>query len=195
MNDDTTVEEADTNIEWGYNCLTSWVHHGRPEEIWNLPAGYAVQIYGRIVLEELIVARIYNDAMQMVEHNDKYDEAWAERIKELAHERFSDVLENKIEELNKYYTSQSWIRDIQGVVGLVKKNKLNPGYAPLHNHDSINLLCRIIGVSAEQSASREKQKVEAKELESGGKSNAEIAESMGIDEWVVRQILHPKHTR
>src|SRR3954465_6165533 len=58
-------------INWGYNCLTSGVHHGRPEAIWNIPLLYAAtEVFRRDILRELVISRIYNDAMQMVEHGD-----------------------------------------------------------------------------------------------------------------------------
>jgi hypothetical protein len=85
---------TETDIEWGYNCLTDGVHHGRPEAIWNIPLGYAKQIYGDIVLREM------------------------------------------------------------EVTGRIKREELNRGYAPLHGHDTINMLCRIIGMSARGRAER-----------------------------------------
>jgi hypothetical protein len=36
-----------------------------------------------------------------------------------------------------------------------KENKLNPFYEPLHTHDSLNLLCRIVGMSARYKAGQE----------------------------------------
>lgn len=146
----------DQEINWGFNCLTTGVHHGRPEAIWNIPLGYAVQIYGQVVLEEMVVARIYNDAMQMVEHGlePRMSQEWAERVKELAHERFETTLENKFKEISDYYQSESWVRDIQEAAGRIKRDKLNPHYEPLHSHDSINQLCRMIGVGSSISAAR-----------------------------------------
>jgi hypothetical protein len=147
---------TETEIEWGYNCLTDGVHHGRPEAIWNIPLGYARQIYGDIVLREMVVARIYNDAMQIVEHHFEagFTKEWAERIKETANEIFPDVLDSKLKELNDYYQSHGWVRDIQEVTGRIKREELNRGYAPLHGHDTINMLCRIIGMSARGRAER-----------------------------------------
>ena len=152
-------------IEWGYNCLTQGVHHGRPETIWNLPLGYAVLIYGQDVLKEIVVARIYNDAMQYVDNSPfvqkgtgatmEITSEWATRIKEIAEDKFLDTLKRTDRGLADYYTSSQWRTDIQGIVDLVKQDKLNPHYEPLHSHDSINLLCRIIGVGASIQASKE----------------------------------------
>lgn len=148
---------TDQDINWGYNCLTTGVHHGRPETIWNIPLGYAVQIYGSVVLEEMVVSRIYNDAVQMVEHGlePRPSQKWADRVKEIARERFEGILAAKVEELSDYYLSPSWARDIQDVAERIDRNKLNPHYEPLHNHDSINLLCRIIGVGSSIAAANE----------------------------------------
>lgn len=144
------------DINWGHNCLTAGVHHGRPEAIWNLPLGYAYQIYGDVVLREMVVARIYNDAMQVVENHFEADftKEWAERVKELAEEMYAGTFDDKFKELSLYYMSNSWTREIQEAAGRIKRDKLNPGYAPLHPHDSINMLCRILGTSASIRASQ-----------------------------------------
>jgi hypothetical protein len=39
--------------------------------------------------------------------------------------------------------------DMENIVELIERDKLNPHYEPLHPHDTINLLCRILGVGAE----------------------------------------------
>jgi len=158
-------QKSQKEIEWGYNCLTQGVHHGRPEKIWNLPLGYAVLIYGQDALKEIVVARIYNDAMQYVDNSPfvqkgtgatmEITSEWANRIKEIAEDKFLDTLKRTDRGLADYYTSSQWRTDIQGIVDLVKQDKLNPHYEPLHSHDSINLLCRIIGVSASIQASKE----------------------------------------
>lgn len=147
---------TDQEINWRFNCLTTGVHDGRPEQIWNIPLGYAVQIYGRDVLEDMVVARIYNDAMQMVEHGlePRPFQAWAEMTKKIARERFEETLDAKIKELSDYYQSHSWAYDIRDVVGRIENNKLNPNYEPLHGHDSINLLCRMIGVGSSITAAK-----------------------------------------
>jgi len=158
-------QKSQKEIEWGYNCLTQGVHHGRPEKIWNLPLGYAVLIYGQDALKEIVVARIYNDAMQYVDNSPfvqkgtgatmEITSEWANRIKEIAEDKFLDTLKRTDRGLADYYTSSQWRTDIQGIDDLVKQDKLNPHYEPLHSHDSINLLCRIIGVSASIQASKE----------------------------------------
>lgn len=147
---------------WSFNCLTGDVHHGRPEKLWNLPLIYAVEIFEMEDLRAIVVARIYNDAMQYVECSpftqrgtDKtvvYTQEWADRVKTASEELYSELIETKVKELGAYYGSSHRQSDIQnpdyGVVALVKQNKLNPHYEPLHSHDSINLFCRILAHSA-----------------------------------------------
>jgi predicted ArsR family transcriptional regulator len=150
----------DNDIEWGYNCLTQGVHHGRPEAIWNISLLYAATTVFLHVgtFKELVISRIYNDAMQIVEHNDKFDKMWADRVKELAEEKFVNTLSLKVGEITKYYDSPGWELEQQNAARLVTENRLNPGYSPLHPHDTINMLCRIIGVSASLQASSEMAK-------------------------------------
>lgn len=144
-------------INWGYNCLTAGIHHGRPEAIWNIPLMHAISIFQHHVLKDLVIARIYNDAVQIVDHNDKFDNAynaWASRVREIAEERYDRTLQHKVGELSNYYNSPGWELEQQEAVRRVAEGKLNPGYAPLHGHDSINLLCRIIGTGASIEASK-----------------------------------------
>lgn len=142
-------------INWGYNCLTIGVHHGRPEKLWNLPILYAVMIYSAETLEEIVVARIYNDAMQLVTdgREPRPSMEWAIKTRELAREKCNSVLNSKLDELGKYYRTNSFKNDSRLVVEQIKKDKLNKGYEPLHHHDSINMLCRILGVSCSIEAS------------------------------------------
>lgn len=150
------MSTSDTEINWGYNCLTQGVHHGRPETIWNIPLLYAATfVFREHVLKSLVVARIYNDALQIVDHNDKHTDEWATRVREIAEERYDNILQTKIGEISKYYKTPGWELEQQESARRVIENKLNPGYEPLHPHDSINMLCRIIGVSASIKASRE----------------------------------------
>ena len=151
-----------TEIDWGYNCLTQGVHHGRPEAVWNLPLMFAVKIYSATNLSDLVIARIYNDALQYVENpigitgNEvRWTHEWADRVKRIAGQRYPHVLQSKVGELRKYYDSAAWELDTQELIRWVQKNKLNPGYQPLHPHDSINLLCRILGTSSSIEASKE----------------------------------------
>src|SRR3954464_6788954 len=58
----------ESKINWGYNCLTAGIHHGRPEPLWNLPLFQASMMFGTDGLKHLVVARIFTDAMQFVEH-------------------------------------------------------------------------------------------------------------------------------
>jgi hypothetical protein len=139
-----------TEIEWGYNCLTSGVHHGRPEKIWNLPLFQATYMFSAQDLKELIIYRIYTDAMIYVHRGDKPrpSEAWANKVKESAEELYPNVIWRKITEITEYYSSPEFKREQKRVVERVKDHRLNPHYEPLHPHDSINLLCRIVGTSA-----------------------------------------------
>jgi hypothetical protein len=82
-------------------------------------------------------------------------EAWAKKVKELAEERYSNTLQRKIGEISTYYKSSTYKNDVQGVVERVKDNRLNPRYEPLHPHDTINMLCRILGSSSSIEASKE----------------------------------------
>jgi hypothetical protein len=161
------MSTSDTEINWGYNCLTQGVHHGRPETIWNIPLLYAAtMVFRRDPLQELVISRIYNDAMQMVEHWSEEDPElsnvthrivpeWADLVKELAEKRFLTTLQRKVGEISNYYKSAGWELEQQESARRVTENKLNPGYEPLHPHDTINMLCRIIGVSASIKASEE----------------------------------------
>lgn len=146
-----------TEINWGYNCLTHNVHHGRPEAIWNLPLLQTMKMFSPVQLQQLVVDRIYNDAMQYVEHGNKPrpSKEWAEKIKEVAAPLVFNVYQRKIAEITKYYLSPGFKHDLDDVVNLNKQNKLNPNYAPLHDHDTINMLCRIVGVSSSIEASKE----------------------------------------
>lgn len=159
-----TLLETPAKIEWGYNCLTESVHHGRPEKIWNLPLLYAVQIYSAEQLKRLVVARIYNDAMQYVDNSPftqkgtgksfSFANEWAEQIKQYAEDWLPSTLQHTVGEIAQYYKSNNRQTDVDQVVERVEMNKLNPGYAPLHGHDSINLLCRILGTCCAREASK-----------------------------------------
>lgn len=145
-----------TEINWRQNCLTIGIHDGRPEAIWKLPLLQTMKMFSPVQLQQLVVDRIYNDAMQYVEHGDKPrpSKAWAEKIKEVAGPLVLDVYQRKIGEITKYYLSPGFKRDLDGVVDLNQQNKLNPRYAPLHDHDTINMLCRIVGSSCLREAGK-----------------------------------------
>lgn len=150
----STVVEPE--IEWGYNCLTQGVHHGRPEKLWNLPLIQAIHMFSGDQLKELVVYRIYTDALIYVHRGvePRPSEEWAEKVKRFAEESYPNVFQHKIGEISEYYRSSECTRDQMEVIERVKDNKLNPHYEPLHPHDSINMLCRIIGVSASIKASK-----------------------------------------
>jgi len=149
----------DTEINWGFNCLTTGIHHGRPEALWNLPLFQATHMFSAEDLKELVISRIYTDALIFV-HRGQTDrrivtEEWATCIKELATAKYSNVLQHKIGEISRYYRSPECKRDQKGVVNRIKDNRLNPKYQPLHGHDSINMLCRILGTECSREASKD----------------------------------------
>src|SRR4051812_631294 len=145
------------SVNWGYNCLTGGVHHGRPEAIWNLPLLQANAIFDLSDLQKIVVTRIYNDAMQYVnrspfiqkgtEAQTSYAKEWAEQIKTLAEEKFEDLYNAKLDELHLYYTDSAWLHEVAETIERITNDNLNSYYQPLHSHDSINMLCRILGTS------------------------------------------------
>lgn len=143
-------------IDWRQNCLTSDVHDGRPEAIWNIPLVYAATVmFSRDELTLLVLTRIHKDALQITLHNEEYTTEWANRVRAHAEEKFINTLTQKVGEITKYYKSPGWESDQQDAVRRFTEDKLNPGFAPLHPHDTINMLCRIIGVSSSIKASKE----------------------------------------
>jgi hypothetical protein len=143
-------------IDWRQNCLVGGVHNGRPEAIWKLPLMYAATVlFSKDALKEIVISRIYNDAMMISEHNDKYPKAWADRVKAIAEERYDSTLQHKVGELSTYYKESRVKKEYAEIAHLVTENRLNPRYEPLHGHDTINLLCRIIGVGATGTADKE----------------------------------------
>ena len=137
-----------TEIDWTQNCLTGGIHKGRNGALWPMPLGYAVHLYDFDTLKDIVIARIYSDAKQLIENNDKYDLAWADKIKENAEKAYYTTFQSKLDDLGDYYNSAIFRNDHKTIVRLVEEDKLNPGFEPLHSHDTINLLCRIIGVQA-----------------------------------------------
>ena len=161
-----TLLETPKQIEWGYNCLTQGIHHGRPEAIWNLPLLQSAHMFTVDQLQQLVVDRIYNDAMQFVNQDQEfieqgaresvsYSKEWADKIKEIAGELFPTRYQRTLGEAVNYYRSPEFKRDLDQVIGRNQENNLNPGYTPLYIHDSINMLCRMIGVKASIKASKE----------------------------------------
>lgn len=150
------MTDTSTEINWRYNCLTTGVHDGRPEPLWNLPLVQAIHMFSADDLKDLVIYRIYTDALIYVNCGlePRPSKEWAEKIKEVAEERYSRTLQHKIGEIAQYYESPMWKREVTGVVERVKNNRLNPNYEPRHGHDSINLLCRILGVGAAQEAKK-----------------------------------------
>jgi hypothetical protein len=148
-----------TEINWGYNCLTSGVHHGRPDPIWDLPIFHGVTMFDSEGLKRLVVARIYSDAMQFVEHGEHSlinrhitTVEWANRVKALAEEKFDSVFRATLEETLAYYDTPGWYKDLEVTLEQVEKNRLNRHYNPRHSHDSINMLCRILGTRCSREA-------------------------------------------
>ena len=157
----TNTEE----IEWGYNCLTQGIHHGRPEKIWNIPLLYAATtMFRRDELKTLVIERIHQDAMQYVESSPftqqgteaqmRIDKTWADRVKEIAERKYDNALQQKVGDISRYYETHGWRQDVHGALHAYMHGKLNQGYQPFHPHDSINMLCRIIGVSCSIQASK-----------------------------------------
>jgi hypothetical protein len=145
----TRVNLPEKPINWGYNCLTQGIHHGRPEALWTMPLMEAVRYFPGAALQELVISRIYHDALLYVNHGSpRRPHEWAEKIEEHAEKIFRNRLQQKVGELDKYYKSENFRKDITDAAGWYTDNKLNPGYVPMHSHDSINMLCRIIGTSA-----------------------------------------------
>jgi len=143
------------HIEWGHNCLTVGVHHGRPEAIWNLPLNYAVILFSKAQFAELVLSRIHWDALQITLHNEEYTTEWANRVRACAEARYDRTLQHTVGEIATYYKSPERASDLDRIVSLVSEDKLNAHYEPLHNHDSINMLCRILGVKASREASKD----------------------------------------
>lgn len=136
-----------TEINWRQNCLTNWIHDGRPEAIWNLPLRQAAFMFGHDGLKAIVVARIRQDAQQLVDHIADTPTDLADKVAKQAEFYFLDTLERKLTEIEAYYTSPTWKKDVENVVTWVHEGVLNPHYQPLHGHDSVNLLCRILGQS------------------------------------------------
>jgi hypothetical protein len=137
-----------TDIDWTQNCLTGGIHHGRDGAIWNIPLNYAIQIYSAETLKGLIIERIHSDARQVAEHSSHHGPIWAQLVRENAEKFYMTTLQHKVGELSNYYKSESFKNEQPDIVKLVKEDKLNPHYAPLHSHDTLNLFCRILGSKA-----------------------------------------------
>ena len=153
---DTLVKTPLNKIDWSQNCLTGNVHNGRSEAIWNIPLLYAAtMIFSREALKEIVISRIYNDAMMFVDHaGDNYTQKWADRLKDIAEESYYRTLQHKVDELSTYYEKPLFKQEQLEIAERVTTDNLNPHYAPLHGHDSINMLCRILGVSSLTRASK-----------------------------------------
>lgn len=158
------MAQIEAPLEWGYNCLTQGVYHGRPEALWNLPLLQAAGIFPRQSFEEIIISRIYNDAMQFVNRDREfieqgaretvsYSEEWADKVKELAQKHLRTTVQNMAVEIQNYYDSPEWKRETFHLADLVEENKLNPHHKPLHPHDSLNMVCRILGTKMAREAS------------------------------------------
>lgn len=154
---------SNETTDWSQNCLTQGIHNGREGAIWDIPLSYAAAIFSGDTLRKLVVERIYNDAMQYVEQSPfvqkgteeayTFTQDWADAIKKHADTIYHSHLRQKVGEINKYYKTPSVQQDLDRAVA--RADKLAPAYEPLHPHDTINMLCRIIGVSASIKASRE----------------------------------------
>lgn len=136
-----------TDIDWGFNCLTSGIHHGRPEPIWNLPLFQSMIMFDVKELQALVVARIYQDAMQYVEHGlePRMTQEWADAMAKFAEEDFTKVITTVMAEIQRHYSSPAQRNEMQDVIRWYKEGRLSAHFQPRHSHDSINLLCRILG--------------------------------------------------
>lgn len=155
-----------TEINWRHNCLTEDVHDGRPDALWNIPLHYAAtMIFSRETLKALIITRIYNDAMQFVGRSPSQkkqgtdetvviDQAWADRVKANAEQYYMSTLQHKVGEISLYYKNPSFALEMERMVARLAEDKLNWAYEPLHGHDTLNMFCRILGVSSAIKASR-----------------------------------------
>lgn len=145
-----------TEINWGHNCLTSGIHHGHPGPLWDLPIFHAITMFEFDGLKRLVVARIFNDAMQFAEHGSVDRQIttveWANRVKVFAEEKFESVYLTTLNETLKYYDTPDWRKDLEFIFEQVENHRLNPHYNPRHSHDSINMLCRILGTQCSREA-------------------------------------------
>lgn len=159
-----TILGRDAEINWGYNCLTVGVHHGRPEAIWNLPLFQAAYMFSREDLEKLILSRIYHDAMQFVEHGVevkqketeavwRLDTEWVEQVHANAARIYLRTLKHTVGEISTYYQSPECKRDQKEAVKRFEEGKLNEFYEPRHSYDSLNMFCRILGTKAYRAVS------------------------------------------
>lgn len=155
-----------TEINWRQNCLTGGVHDGRPDAIWNVPLLYAATVlFKKESLEQLVISRIYNDAMQLVEASPfvqhgtdetvTFTEKWANRVQENAEQFYMSTLQHKVGELFNYYREVRFEEEMFEAARRNKEGKLNWHYEPLHSHDTINMFCRILGVKSEMKTARE----------------------------------------
>lgn len=168
--DHTVFTKADnempeeSKINWRQNCLTVGPHDGRPEALWRLPLLQTTHMFTLEQLQELVVDRIYNDALQFVGTTltqqgtgmtVRITQAWADQIREYVRPVILPIYQKKVGEITEYYQSPEFKRDFSFVIGLNKAGKLNPRYQPLHSHDTLNLLCRIVGTSGSIEASKD----------------------------------------
>lgn len=147
-------------VNWGFNSLTPTVHHGRPEAIWKLSLMQTVYMFSPSQLQKLVVDRIYNDAMELVKHGVEPDgptQEWAERVKQAAGPLVLPTYQRKIGEISTYYRSMMFKRDFDDAIARNENDRLNPNYQPVHDHDSVNMLCRIVGHSAMDKARRDSE--------------------------------------
>lgn len=142
-------------VYWSQNCLTFGDYHGRSEPIWNLTLFQAVKMFQADELKTMVLARIYNDAMMYVNHSPfvqkgtgktmSMSQEWADKVKELAETYYLNNLKVTIGKASRHYKSENWELEQHNIVELIKADNLNPGYTPVHEDDSINMFCHILG--------------------------------------------------
>lgn len=161
-----------SEADWRRNCLFPGVYTGRIEPLWILPLFQAAYMYGKEELEELVIARIYNDAMQLVEDRNQFgdtertvwvqvrngertifDQEWAEKVRDNARKHYMTMLRHTVGKISHYYQSPEWKEEQLRVVETVQKGTYGQYFGPHHEHDSINMLCRILGTRAARSVS------------------------------------------
>lgn len=148
------MSKTETEINWGFNCLTEAVYHGRPETLWDLPLNYVIDVFSKNQLALLVFTRIHRDALQITVYgyNEQYTTEWANRVRAHAEEHYNRTLQHTVGEISLYYKSAGFETDLNRAVELFEKDKLNQAYEPLHPHDSINMLCRILGMKSKTEA-------------------------------------------
>lgn len=138
---------------WGYNCLTAGIHHGRPDQLWNIPLRQIAQMFTVEEIKDLIVTRIYQDAMVYV-RKASFSKDWADLVQELAKHMAMDTFNRTLDTVTHYYGTVQWSRSVEHMLELLHAGTLSMHYKPLHSHDSLNQVCRAVGTSCSIEAAK-----------------------------------------